>query len=182
MKVAGRFWAIFNKMLTIMMAISGAMVFLAALAVTVDVLMRYFFSMTYAGLFEITEFSLLWMTFLATPWLMKNNAHIRLDLLVSQLKPGHKAIVNAIASIISILILMSVTFYSAKLTLHDFQTHFTLSGILLIPKWPIEIIIPIGFFLLLIQLLRNIYGQLTSSKALSGEHQIPSDSANGGQL
>ena len=182
MKVGERFWAIFDKTITIMMAISAALVLLAALAVTVDVLMRYAFAMTYAGLFEITEYSLLWITFLGTAWIMKNNRHVRVDLVINRLNPRHGAILNAVASIISVLLLMAMTWYTARLTLHDLQTDFTLSGVLRTPKWPLEIIIPIGFFLLLIQLLRNTYRHLTSLKALSRGQQIPSDSTTGGEL
>jgi TRAP-type C4-dicarboxylate transport system permease small subunit len=182
MKTGERFWLIFDKTITIMMIVSAVLVLFDALAVTIDVLMRYAFSITNVFLFELTEFSLLWMTFLGAAYIMRNNGHVRVDALISLLSPRHGAIMNVIGSIISLFILMVMTFYTAKLTLHDFQTGFTLSGILRAIKWPIEIIIPIGFFLLFIQLLRNTYRQLTELKVLSRKEQTSSDSPMRGGL
>jgi C4-dicarboxylate transporter DctQ subunit len=182
MKVKERFWAIFDRTITAMMALAAALVVLDALAVTIDVLMRKFFGITCVYLFEMTEFSLLWMTFLGTAWIMKNNNHIRVDLVVNRLNPRHGAIVISVASILSILVLMLMTGYSAWLTWHDYQTHFILSTILRPLKWPVEIIIPIGFFLLIIQLMRDTYGQWTNWKAFSKRHTVTLDGTSGGEL
>jgi TRAP-type C4-dicarboxylate transport system permease small subunit len=166
MKAGKRFWAVFDKTIVILMAMSAALVLLDTVAVTVDVLIRYFFGKTYAGLFEITEYSLLWMTFLGTTWILRNNGHVRVDLLITLLPQKPRAVVNVVASVISVLLLVAMTYYSAKLTLHDFNTSFTLSGVLRPLKWPIEIIIPIGFLLLTIQLSRNAYELLMDLKAI----------------
>ena len=161
------FWKFFDRTIAAMMAISSALVVLIAVAVTIDVLMRYIFSKTYAGLFEITEYSLLWITFLGAPCIMKNNGHVRVDLIVNRLPPYQRVLLTIIADFISIFLLMTMTWYTAGLTIHDFRTSFTLSGILMAPKWPIEIIIPIGFFLLLLQMARHTRQHVKDLKALS---------------
>lgn len=155
MKPMEKFWNFFDRTIAAMMAVSSGLVVLIAVAVTIDVLMRYIFAKTYAGLFEITEYSLLWITFLGAPWIMKNNGHVRVDLIVNKLSPYRRALLQIIADFISIFLLITMTWYTAGLTLHDFRTSFTLSGILMAPKWPIEIIIPIGFLLLLLQAARS---------------------------
>ena len=182
MKVKERFWAIFDRTITAMMVMSAALIVLDALAVTIDVLSRKFFGITYVYLFEMTEFTLLWMTFLGTAWIMKNNNHIRVDLVVNRLNPRHGAIVIAVASILSVLILILMTGYSAWLTWHDYQTHFTLSTLLKPVKWPVEIIIPIGFLMLLIQLIRNTYNHLANREAFSKIHAATLDSTPGGEI
>jgi C4-dicarboxylate transporter DctQ subunit len=180
MKVGERFWAIFDRTITIMMIVSSVLVLLDALFVTVDVLMRYTFSITYVGIFELTEYSLLWMTFMAAAYIMRNNGHVRVDAVTNLLNPRHRAIVDAIASVIGMFILLVVIWYSAKLTLHDLQTGFTLSGILRPVKWPLEIIIPIGFFMLFLQLARNASKQFESLKAMSRGQQSSSNGTTGG--
>lgn len=167
MKSIDKFWAIFDRTIAAMMAVSSALVVLIAVAVTIDVLMRYLFTKTYAGLFEITEYSLLWITFLGAPWIMKNNGHVRVDLIVNRLAPRKGALLTIIADFLSILLLITMTWYTAGLTLHDFRTTFTLSGILMAPKWPIEIIIPFGFFLLLLQVARHTRQHVKDLRALS---------------
>jgi TRAP-type C4-dicarboxylate transport system permease small subunit len=182
MKAGERFWVIFDRAITMMMIVSSVLILLDALFVTIDVLMRYAFSITYIGIFELTEYSLLWMTFMGAAYIMRNNGHVRVDAVTNLLNPKNGAILNIIASVISLFILMVVTFYSAKLTLHDFQTGFTLSGILRPVKWPIEIIIPIGFFMLFLQVLKNTYRQVEKLKDLFRSQQIPSSNATGGKF
>lgn len=169
MKSIDKFWTIFDRTIAAMMAVSSALIVLIAIAVTIDVLMRYIFSKTYAGLFEITEYSLLWITFLGAPWIMKNNGHVRVDLIVNRLAPRKRASLKIIADFISIFLLITMTWYTAGLTLHDFRTSFTLSGVLMAPKWPIEIIIPIGFFLLLLQMARHTRRHVEDLKALPAD-------------
>jgi TRAP-type C4-dicarboxylate transport system permease small subunit len=182
MKAGERFWVIFDKTITTLMMISAILILLDALFVTIDVLMRYAFSVTYVALFELTEYSLLWMTFMGAAYIMRNNGHVRVDAVTNLLNPRNRVILDAIASIIGMFILLVVTCYSAKLTLHDLQTGFTLSGILRPFKWPIEIIIPIGFFMLFLQLVRNASKQLGSLKAMSRGQQSSSSGTTGGEL
>ena len=180
-----KFWKMFDRTIGAMMAVSAALVVLIALAVTVDVLMRYIFAKTYAGLFEITEYSLLWITFLGAPWIMKNNGHVRVDLILNRLSPSKRAILKIIADLISIVLLITMTWYTAGLTLHDFKTSFTLSGILMAPKWPIEIIIPIGFFLLLLQVTRHTRQHVNDLKTLpvdAPRSSYETSSINGGNV
>jgi len=181
MKVAERAWAIFDKIVTALMVLAAALIIFDTLAVSVDVLLRYSLGITYTGLFEITEYSLLWITFLSTAWLLKNDGHIRVDLLLGRLDPRHKVITNITTTIICIILLGVITWYGVKLTLRDYQTGLTIASVLEPPKWPIEIIIPIGCFLLFIDLFRKTYGYLTSLKAMPEGEQKQSDSLPGGE-
>ncbi len=182
MKTGERFWTIFDKTITALMTASAVIILIDALAITIDVLLRYAFSITYIGIFELTEFSLLWMTFLGAAYIMRSNGHVRVDSIVNLFRPKPRAIINFIGSLISMLILIFMTFYCIKLTVHDYQTHFILSGILQPAKWYVEIIIPIGFFILFLQLLRNTYKEFISLKAFSRKEQFSSDSTTGGKL
>ncbi len=166
MKVLEKAGAVFDKIVTFLMYFASFLVVLDAVWVTIDVIMRYTANINYAPLLEITEYTLLWMTFLGTTWIMRSNSHIRADMVVNSLKPRPKAMVNLVTSIVCALLLAVLTFYSAKLTLFDQQTNFIISSILEPIKWPIEIVIPIGFFTLFIQLLRNISKYLAEWKLL----------------
>jgi len=181
-KKTERAWSIFDSTITVLMGLAAALIIFDMLAVSVEVILRYFFTISISGLFEITEYSLLWITFLATAWILRNNGHIRVDLVINRLNPRRRAGLNIVSSIICIFLLVLITWYSVGITIHDFRTGFTQSTVLEPVKWPIEIIIPIGTFLLLVQLLRNTYGYLMSRKALPKGPQTPSDSTSGGEL
>jgi TRAP-type C4-dicarboxylate transport system permease small subunit len=165
MKITARFWSVYDKTITAMMVLGAALIIFDTLAVSIDVIVRYISGFSYTGLFEITEYSLLWITFLATAWLLKSGGHIRVDLLADRLEPRPRAILESAASIVCVLVLGALTWYGARLTVLDIQTGLYLSTVLSPVKWPIEIIIPIGYFLLLLDLLRKTYHHLRTLRA-----------------
>lgn len=78
-----------------------------------------------------------------------------MDSLTSRLSPKTRALLNSVSHCVCVLLAGIMLFYTIKLTITDYQTNFILASILNPPKWPIEIIIPAGFFMLFIQLIRN---------------------------
>ena len=181
MKVLETAGAVIDKVITVLAVFAAALILADALAVSVEVLLRRFFGITHAELFEITEYSLLWITFLAVTWLLKSNGHIRVDILPSRLNPRHRTILSIITSIICTLLFGFITWFSVKLTLHDFQTGFIIGSVLRPLKWPIEIIMVIGFFLLFIEMLRKTFGYLTYLRALSRGETAGPESIPGGE-
>ena len=165
--MAERFWGVFDKIVTAMMVIGAALIIIDMLAVSIDVIVRYMVGFSYTGLFELTEYSLLWMTFLATAWLLKNDGHIKLDLVLDHLNPRRKAITNIATAIICEILLGSLIWYSVKLTVYDIRYDTYLSTVLQPTRWPIEIIIAIGYILLFIVMLRKIFDNLKNLQTIS---------------
>ena len=174
------FWGVYDKVINFLMAISAVLIIFITLAVAADVLSRYIFNVTYVALFEISEYSLLWITFLGTPWIMRNNGHVRVDLVVSHLGKKQRTIMNFVASVICTLMLLLLFIISARLNLNDFLTNYALTGILQPPKWPLEIIVPIGFLLLALQMLRMTHESWVDLKNLSGSQNKNFGSEIGG--
>ena len=181
MKIAEIAGAIINKGITVMAVLAAILILADALAVSVEVLLRNFLKITHAELFEITEYSLLWITFLAAAWLLKNNGHIRVDILVTRLNPRPRAIANLAVSVICTILFGIILWYSVRLTLHDYLTGYTIGSVMRPLKWPVEIIIVIGFLLLFIEMLRKTYGYLANWKVVSTGESTQSDSAVGGE-
>ncbi|MBN1907105.1 MAG: TRAP transporter small permease [Deltaproteobacteria bacterium] len=146
---------IFDKIIDCMLTLAAAIVVLDALAVSMDVILRKVIGFTWAPLYEIITYSLLWMTFLGATAIMRKNGHVKMDSITSILSPKNEALLNVISHSICILVAAIMLFYTIKLTTADYQANFILASILNPPKWPIEIIIPIGFFMLFLQLIRN---------------------------
>lgn len=162
-----KIWSALDKTITAMMVFGAAIIIIDMLAVSIDVILRYLFDITYTGLFELTEYSLLWITFLATAWLLKINGHIRLDLVLDRLNPRRKVITNIVTAIVCEILMGFLIWYSVKLTANDFINGTYLSTVLQPIKWPIEIIIAIGYILLFIVMLKRIYDNLKIWQSLS---------------
>ena len=181
MKALRKAEIIFDKIIDCMLMAAAAIVVLDALAVSADVILRKVIGFTWAPLYEIITYSLLWMTFLGTTAIMRMNGHVKMDSLTSQLSPKTDALLNSITHCVCVLLAGVILFYTIKLTITDYQTNFVLASILNPPKWPIEIIIPIGFFMLFVQLIRNAKGFFEKYKSLSRrekpavDHQVRGD-------
>ena len=155
MKALRKAEIIFDKIIDFMLMTAAAIVVLDAIAVSADVILRKTIGFTWAPLYEIITYSLLWITFLGTTAIMRMNGHVKMDSLTSQLSPKKAALLNCISHGVCVVLAGIMLFYTIKLIVTDYQTNFVLASILNPPKWPIEIIIPAGFFMLFIQLIRN---------------------------
>jgi C4-dicarboxylate transporter DctQ subunit len=157
-----RLGTIVNKSLDFTMdALAYVAAFLLAfvmVTICIDVVLRYFFLSPMMWVTEVTEYSLLWVTFLGTAWLLKKKGHVIMDLVVNRIKSEYQTILNIIMSIIGVIICLVITAYGIKVILDVFNRQLTLSTLLTPPAWVIFIIIPIGSFLLTVQFIRMIVG------------------------
>jgi TRAP-type C4-dicarboxylate transport system permease small subunit len=159
---------VFDKAVDYMLLAAAIVIVFDAVAVSQDVIIRKFTGFTWSPLFEIITYTLLWMTFLGTTSLMRGLTHVKMDSITSRLEPRTQALVNFITSCACVLLMALMTYYTAKLTVQDYQTHYTLATIVRPVKWPVESIIPIGFIMLGIQLIRNARSFLNSYKGKPG--------------
>ncbi len=166
---------IFDKIIDFMLLTAAAIVVLDALAVSADVILRKALNFTWAPLYEIITYSLLWMTFLGTTAIMRMKGHVKMDSLTSRLSSKNEALVNTIIHFICLAPVGIMLFYTCKLMITDYQTNFVLASILNPPKWPIEIIIPIGFLMLFVQIIRNARDSIDRYRALSQSEEADND-------
>lgn len=164
LKKAGR---IFDKIVDYMLLAAAVIIVFDAIAVSQDVIIRKFFDFTWSPLYEIMTYSLVWITFLGTTAIMRMQGHVKMDSITGRLPLKIQAMVNFITSCLCTLLLAGIIFYTVKLLVYDYQTGFILASILNPPKWPIEIIISIGFIMLFIQVIRNGYGFLKTYRDIS---------------
>ena len=181
MRIAAKAGAIFDKALTAMMIIAVLVVVFDMLAISIDVLMRYSIGVTWPALFELSEYSILWMTFLSAAWISKIDGHVKVDLVLNRLSPRNKAIANTVTSIICTILMVIIVWFTLKLTVADYQTGYYYISVLQPPKWVIEMIIPFGCFLLFIQFFRLAYRNLASRKVLTMGEQTHSYNTTGGE-
>ena len=149
---------------------SSLLVFIMLL-ISADVVMRYFLRNPIRGAIEISTYAMVYMTFLGAAWLLKREGHVKMDVVLNQLNPRAQAVVNISTSILGIVIWLVVTWYSGQATWRYFQTAYFMPTVLESPKWPLFVIIPVGSFLLSIQLLRRTYGYFRSWKSLRDKAQ-----------
>jgi TRAP-type C4-dicarboxylate transport system permease small subunit len=145
----------FDKTMNVMLLLSGVIVIIDMLAVVQDVIIRKSFAFTWAPLYELVTYSLVWMTFLGTTAIYRDNGHVKLDSFLQMLPKRTQTLINFITSCAIVILCAFLCYLTARLNVNDYLNEFHLATILNPPKWPIEIIIPLSFFMLFIQAIRH---------------------------
>ncbi|GAH24314.1 unnamed protein product, partial [marine sediment metagenome] len=65
-----------------------------------EITARNLFNYSIRWVLEISEVSLLFITFMGAAWLLRREGHVSLDLLVPRLKPKTQTIINVTTSIV----------------------------------------------------------------------------------
>jgi C4-dicarboxylate transporter DctQ subunit len=146
--------------------VSGVFFVFIMLLIGAEVAMRYFFSRSALWIIEISEYSLLYITFLAAAWLLKREGHVKIDFVLARLNQRAQVLLNTVTSIIGAIICSIFTWYAVKVTWQHIQLGYLLSTPLKPPSFAVVGIIALGSFMLLIQFLRRTHGFLRSRKEL----------------
>ena len=161
MKLQMKLTAIFDRALGLFAIMAAAVIIFMMLSVCAEVVMRYFLNRPIIWVVEFNEYALLYATFLGTAWVLKREGHIRLELVVEQLRPRARAMVGIITSVLGTIFCGVLVWYSALSTCdHFLRGVWSSASMLEVPTAYVLVIIPVGSFLISIQFLRRTSGYL----------------------
>ncbi|MFC1869068.1 TRAP transporter small permease [Thermodesulfobacteriota bacterium] len=177
MKLLTKFNKAFDLVVRVFAIMGALLLAFIMFSVCTDVIMRYFFSKPMLWVIEITEYCILWLTFLGTAWVLSREGHVVMDLMISHMRPGSKSILNIITSIVGLAVCLLLTWYGVKVILDVYQRELLLSTILTPPAYLLFLIIPIGFFLLTVQFIRRTINLIIKRRTFLSEKNGAEDSA-----
>lgn len=165
MKLTKKVAEAFDHLLDFMAIVACVVIGVAGLLVFFEVIIRDSFGFIIKGATQLSAYSLVFITFLGTAWVLKREGHVNMDLVLSRLSPRGKLFLNVITSIICAIVFFLITWYGIAVTLETWQTGYSSSLELKIPMYLVYFIIPLGSLLLGIQFLRRTYGYLIKGSA-----------------
>lgn len=153
-----RLTAIFDGVVGFLALLAMILIVLVMLVVSVDVVMRYFLNRPMAWVLESTQYALMFITFLGTAWVLQEEGHVNVDLVISMLNQKPQNWLNVITSILAALVCLVVAWFGVKVGWDYFNIHYFYEGTIRVPGYLLIAIIPLASFLLFIQFLRRAYG------------------------
>ena len=125
------------------------------LAVCAEIITRSFFDISNPWLVELSEITLLYVTFLAAAWVLGNDKHVALDLVLNYLSDRVAQKLHLVLSLVAALGCFTVTWFGI-LTVIDQYIHDIREPTIMAPLtfW-ITAIVPFGFALLGVQFIRR---------------------------
>ena len=131
--------------ITLWMAISAAGLILAmSFWITYDVLTRYFLDFASPWAFDLSEYALIWITFLGAPWVLLQDRHVRIELLVDTLPRTAQKILGLSVSIIASFACLTLMWKTGFAAFQYIENEIMMPRIWRIPRIYPFCIIPIG--------------------------------------
>jgi len=165
MKLLTRLTTVFDKAVSALAILGGVLLVLVMIAINYGVIMRYFFRSPQAWVPEITAMSLVYITLLGTTWVLRKNGHVIMDVVDMMLKPRSKGILDSVTSFICSIMFLLLVVYGVNVTWdHYIRGLYNAHEVLRIPTAYLLAIIPVGSFMLFVQLLRRSLSSFFSGR------------------
>ena len=148
---------IFDRFLDILMYTACTLLVFAMLLVCTDVMRRYIMNKSLGWSVEITEFILVGIVSLGMAWLLREEGHVKVDIVQNWLSPRARNLLIGITSAIGAIAVLLIAYYGLLETIKMIEMGAKETGILRLPKayWLSPLVF--GSFLFFIQLLRRSY-------------------------
>ena len=167
MKSLTRLGKILDQVNIIMVVISTVLILGLTLIVGADITLRYVFLRPLGWVKEVSEYILVALGFLVAAWILKDDGHVKMDLLLNKVNPKVQTVMNIITSIMSALVVLIVTWFTLRVMADFYRTKLVTPSVLEPPKWILLIPIFVGSLLLAIQFIRRTFSFIARWKMLS---------------
>ena len=118
---------------------------------------------------QFSEYALLWITFLGTAWIPRKGKHVKIDVIIDRLNPKKQRILNIFTSICGGVACLVAVWFSTETIWLDMQRGIFDVRAIFVPKFALYSVISLGYFLLSIQFIRNVYAYVRTSGKGTGE-------------
>jgi len=135
---------------------ASLLIFAMVWLVFYEVVMRYIFHNPPMLADEISAYMLVGIVFLGLVYCFKEKGHIRLEILVGRLSPKTSKWLRVITLFIFLTYSVALTKLGCELVIYSYTHYFFSMSILRVPLYLPQLVLPIGCFLLSIQLLFEI--------------------------
>ncbi len=141
--------------------------FLIMVTTTVDVVSRNFFDRSVPGIIESSEVILVAGAFLGLAYGQRTKSHVVTTVLIERVAPGPARVLRIIGLLLLALYIGFASAFSASRAYQSFVGGEVRFGLIEFPQWPARAAIAVGFFLLLLEILRDLSN--TARGRASGE-------------
>ena len=111
---------------------------------TMDVVLRYVFNSPLPGVYELQEFMLVGVVFLALAYIQSLKGHIYVDLLTNRFSERGQAVLGILSNSVSLLIFALITWQGGLRAWTAVVSGQRREGLISYPLWPAKWILAIG--------------------------------------
>jgi TRAP-type C4-dicarboxylate transport system permease small subunit len=152
----------FDVLIDALAIVAGALVVLLAALVVVDVCARSLRLFTLPWSLEATEYMLYAVTFLGAPWVLRENGHIAIELVVERLPARGRAVAGVLAELAGAAICATLFLYACRVAWQSYASGIQVQKSFSFPEWIAYAGIPPVMLILLGIYLRRLTARRTA--------------------
>lgn len=107
---------------------------------------------------SFTEYVLLYTTMLGAPYMVRKKGHILVEALIESVGPALHAVMAKFVYLVCTLLSGALTYYGVKLLLQGIASHDMEYRSFDMPRWILDVTLPLGFGFSTIEFLRYLAG------------------------
>ena len=155
-RFGNKFYAFIDWLTNVMAVISGIFVAAITLLVTVSVVMRYGLRMSVAWSTELVEYFIYGAVMLGIPWVLRNDGHVAVDVVVNALSPGARRWAVFASHVLGAVATAMLFYYAFDATVENFVRGTRAVKVMPVPRWIPFSIIPVVCVPVFFQFVRKI--------------------------
>lgn len=148
----------FSRMNLWFAVVGAGILFFATAIIFIEVISRALGAGSRLWVIEVSEYSLLYITFLGAPYLLEKNMHVTLDLLYDNLTYRWKLLAKLVNSIIGFAICLVLAVVGVDVLLDQMGTGVRVTSVMAPHRYWITMALPVGMFLMAVQFLFQAIG------------------------
>jgi TRAP-type C4-dicarboxylate transport system permease small subunit len=153
-----------ERLSKLLMFVAGAALMLMMIQMVLDVFMRNFFRSPIEGSLEIvSNYYMVAVVFLPLALVERRHEHITVDLFVNLMPSGMQRLVRIIGYIVCSVFFGLLAYQTGIDAFEAWERNELLMSSIFIILWPAKMLLPIGFGLMLIQVLLHAWKSIASA-------------------
>ena len=152
MKAAVR---VFDFVLDAFAVIAGLLLVLMMLATVLKVALRVVANHGILGIDQISGTMMVYITFLGAAWVLRNDGHVTVDILIDMLPERVRRIVQVLGSLVGAAACLTIAWFATQAVIVSVQRGILIAAEIEIPRAWNLVVIPLGCFLLGIEFVRR---------------------------
>jgi TRAP-type C4-dicarboxylate transport system permease small subunit len=134
----------------------GIAIAILILLMTADIAIRYFGWGSLPWLIEVVEYVLCGGSFLAAPWVLRQGAHVRVDLVLTALPPRIARRLEQLLDVVGCAVSAALFYYGCIALAQAWRTNAILYKSWWTPEWIILLPVPVACLLLLVEFVLRV--------------------------
>jgi TRAP-type C4-dicarboxylate transport system permease small subunit len=139
----------FDLVIDALAVIAAALLVVLTALVLADVGTRSLRVFTIPWSLEAAEYMLYAITFLGAPWVLREQGHIAIELLVERLSPGARRGVRRLTDVLGAAVCALLFYYACRVLWRSYESATMVQKSFVFPEWYVFVIVPPVMLILL---------------------------------